>query len=103
MVNIQRLLTYVSCPEGFNRYIAASARSDALDMQQKLIGSLQFVVFSSTTNPSINYLSMLGVSDSSRVDSIVTLAEQYQRFSAAAPISRGLDVQPVNANLRRRC
>jgi hypothetical protein len=30
---------------------------------------------------------MLGLSDSSRVDSVATRAQQYQRFSTAAPIS----------------
>jgi hypothetical protein len=57
-------------------------------MQQKLIGTLLVMLNANTTAmPNIDFASMLGLSDSSRVDSVATLARQYQRFSTAAPIS----------------
>jgi hypothetical protein len=59
-----------------------------INMQQKLIGTVLVLLNSNTTAmPDADFASLLGLSESARIDAVATLAQQYQRFSTSAPIS----------------
>ncbi|KAF1841333.1 uncharacterized protein K460DRAFT_419414 [Cucurbitaria berberidis CBS 394.84] len=69
-----------------------------INMQQNMIQKLQGFLLSNPANPVIDYASLLNLSDRSKLDSISSLAQQYQRFSTAAPIARTTLSLPSSAN-----
>jgi hypothetical protein len=72
-----------------NKAIARSQLTGVLiNMQQNMIQSLQRLLLSTSSAPVVDYTSLLNISDRSRLDSISALAQQYQRFSTAAPIQK---------------
>jgi len=59
-------------------------------MQQSVIQALQALLLPNSPSATIDYTVLLNISDRSRLKSVSALAEQYQCFSTAAPIARGL-------------
>ena len=57
-------------------------------MQQNMIQSVQRLLLSTSSNPVVDWNTLLEISDHSRLDSISALAQLYQRFSTSAPIRR---------------
>jgi hypothetical protein len=57
-------------------------------MQREMIQTLQGLVFSNNPTTNVDYISLLELSNRSRLDSISALTQQYQRFRVAAPIAR---------------
>lgn len=62
-----------------------------------MIQKLQGLLTSGSSNPLIDYMSLLNISDRTRLESISSLAQQYQRFSTAAPIASVPLGLPVSA------
>jgi hypothetical protein len=58
-----------------------------ISMQQNVIQTLQALLVANSPSATIDYTALLGITDSSRLDSVSALAQQYQRFSTAAPIT----------------
>jgi hypothetical protein len=72
----------------------AELTSILINMQQNMIAKLQALLLSTSSNPIIDYTSLFGISDRSKLDCISALAQQYQRFSTAAPIPRNAQSLP---------
>jgi hypothetical protein len=59
-----------------------------------MIVELQSLLLSSSRSANFDYSSLVTISESSKLESISALAQQYQRFKVAAPIINGT----INAN-----
>ncbi|KAF1947199.1 hypothetical protein EJ02DRAFT_137161 [Clathrospora elynae] len=71
-----------------------------IDLQQNMIQILQGLLLSnSSSGRVVDYAYLFNVSERSRLDSISALAQQYQRFIAAASIARTTLGLPSSANI----
>ncbi|KAF2034476.1 hypothetical protein EK21DRAFT_85500 [Setomelanomma holmii] len=68
---------------------AAAAHQILIRMQQNMIAELQSLLLSASRSVNVDSTSLVNASESSRLDSISALAQQYQRFLVAAPIASG--------------
>jgi hypothetical protein len=69
-------------------------------MQQSVIQTLQALLVANSPSATLDYTALLGITDSSRLDSVSALAQQYQRFSTAAPIT-SLTIGPTQGTAKK--
>lgn len=75
---------------GFSEIAQAQLAEILIGLQQNMIAELQNLLLGQSRSEDIDYSSLLNFSESSKLESISALAQQFQRFQAAAPIARGI-------------
>ncbi|KAH7078617.1 hypothetical protein FB567DRAFT_139808 [Paraphoma chrysanthemicola] len=66
-----------------------------IGLQQNMIAELQTLLLRKSRSENIDYSALIELSESSKLESISALAQQYQRFKTAAPIARDIVGAPT--------